>query len=148
METKKVLFVAGESWPFIKTGGLGDVAYSLPKALKKEGVDIRVILPKYSKIPEKYKKEMKFIGHKSIQLAWRNLYLGVEELELDGIIYYFIDSQQYFFRDNVYGESDDCERFSFFSKVNTSLITSTQLSALSIASILTLYCPPLKKVCS
>ncbi|MBP6062510.1 MAG: glycogen synthase GlgA [Fusobacteriaceae bacterium] len=116
METKKVLFVAGESWPFIKTGGLGDVAYSLPKALKKEGVDIRVILPKYSKIPEKYKKEMKFIGHKSIQLAWRNLYLGVEELELDGIIYYFIDSQQYFFRDNVYGESDDCERFSFFSK--------------------------------
>lgn len=116
MNKKKVLFVAAEVWPFIKTGGLGDVAYSLPKELKKEGVDIRVILPKYSQIPEKYRKEMKFIGHKSIQLAWRNLYVGIEELELDGITYYFIDSQQYFFRNNIYGEHDDCERFAFFSK--------------------------------
>ncbi|MGL5232932.1 MAG: glycogen synthase GlgA [Fusobacteriaceae bacterium] len=116
MNKKKVLFVAAEVWPFIKTGGLGDVAYSLPKELKKEDVDIRVILPKYSQIPEKYKKEMKFIGHKSIKLAWRNLYVGIEELELEGITYYFVDSQQYFFRNNIYGEYDDCERFAFFSK--------------------------------
>ncbi|MGL6064580.1 MAG: glycogen synthase GlgA [Fusobacteriaceae bacterium] len=113
---KKVLFVSGEVYPFIKTGGLGDVAYSLPKILEKEGVDIRVILPKYDQIPWEYKSKMKHIGNKKISLAWREEYLGIEELVLDNITYYFVDNEYYFKRNNVYGEMDDCERFAFFSK--------------------------------
>jgi starch synthase len=87
-----VLFVAAEGWPFIKTGGLGDISYSLPKALKKSGVDARVVLPKYSAIPEEYKKKMKHIGHKWINFAGKQVYLGVETLALDGVTYYFIDN--------------------------------------------------------
>jgi len=112
----KVLFATGEAWPFIKTGGLGDVAHSLPKALSKMGMDIRVILPKYSLIDYKYKSKMKHIGHTYIKLAWRNQYCGVETLEYEGVKYYFIDNEFYFNREKAYGEFDDCERFSFFSK--------------------------------
>lgn len=123
---KRVLFAAGEVWPFIKTGGLGDVAYSLPKALKKDGVDVRVILPYYNKISEEYKKKMKLLGHKSIKLAWREeVYLGIRELELEGIKYYFVENQQYFNRHEIYGEADDCERFTFFCK---SIIESFEIT--------------------
>jgi starch synthase len=121
-----VLFVAAEGWPFIKTGGLGDISYSLPKALKKSGVDARVVLPKYSAIPEEYKKKMKHIGHKWINFAGKQVYLGVETLTLDGVTYYFIDNEDYFKREKIYGEYDDCERFGFFSKAALESIDITE----------------------
>lgn len=112
----RVLFATGEAWPFIKTGGLGDVAYSLPKALKAKGVDARVILPKYGQIPEKYRNNMKHLGHKKIWASHYDAYVGIESYELEGITYYFVDNMQYFTRGKIYGESDDCERFTFFTK--------------------------------
>lgn len=112
----KVLFAAGEAWPFVKTGGLGDVAYSLPKALKKEKIDVRVILPKYSAIPDKYKEMMQHLGDKQIWVAHHNEYVGIDYCELDGVTYYFVDNERYFNRSKIYGEVDDCERFTFFAK--------------------------------
>ncbi|HJH07923.1 MAG TPA: glycogen synthase [Fusobacterium ulcerans] len=112
----KVLFAAGEAWPFVKTGGLGDVAYSLPKALKKEKIDVRVIMPKYSSIPDKYKEMMQHLGDKQIWVAHHNEYVGIDYCELDGVTYYFVDNERYFNRSKVYGEGDDCERFAFFAK--------------------------------
>lgn len=112
----KVLYVASEAVPFIKTGGLADVAGSLPKELVKMGVDARVILPKYSKIPEEYKSQMKHVGHIFIDVSWRHKYAGIEMLELDGVTYYFVDNEDYFRRDGLYGYGDDAERFSFFSR--------------------------------
>ena len=112
----KVLFAAGEVWPFVKTGGLGDVAYSLPKALKKEKIDVRVILPKYSTIPDKYKEIMQHLGEKQIWIAHHNEYVGIDYCELDGVTYYFVDNERYFKRNKIYGEDDDCERFAFFAK--------------------------------
>ncbi len=112
----KVLFATGEVWPFVKTGGLGDVAYSLPKELMKMDIDVRVVLPKYSQIEKKFRDRMKKIGTITINLGWRETYCGIEFLEHEGVKYYFIDNEYYFKRDNIYGEYDDCERFSFFSK--------------------------------
>ena len=113
----KILFATGEAFPFIKTGGLGDVSYSLPKALvQKEKLDVRVILPKYSKISNEFLKDARHLGHKEIWVAHHNEYVGIEEVELEGVIYYFVDNERYFRRLNVYGEYDDCERFLFFSK--------------------------------
>lgn len=112
----QVLLAASEAYPFIKTGGLADVAYALPKALKNLGVDIRVILPKYIQIPWEFRKNMKHLGHKFIKLAWRDEYLGIEEYIHQGITYYFVDNERYFSRTSLYGEMDDCERFGFFSK--------------------------------
>ena len=113
----KILFATGEAFPFIKTGGLGDVSYSLPKALvQKEKLDVRVILPKYSKISNELLKDASHLGHKEIWVAHHNEYVGIEEVELEGVIYYFVDNERYFRRLNVYGEYDDCERFLFFSK--------------------------------
>ena len=111
----KVLFIAAEASPFVKIGGLGDVIGSLPKALQAEGVEARVVLPLYSsinreKFPLVYKK------HIFVQLGWRQAYCGIFECNIDGIIYYFIDNEQYFNRDSIYGQIDDGERFAFFSK--------------------------------
>ncbi|MGL5124975.1 MAG: glycogen synthase, partial [Fusobacteriaceae bacterium] len=126
MDKKKILFVSGEVWPFVKTGGLGDVAYSLPKELKKLGAEVRVILPKYDQIPWHYKKDMVHLGHKTIELGWRQEYLGIEMLVLEGVTYYFVDNMKYFCRSKIYGEGDDCERFAFFCK---SVIESFDLTA-------------------
>ena len=112
----KILFAASEAYPLIKTGGLGDVAYSLPKALKNEKIDVRIILPKYSKIQNKYFENAKHLGHKEIWVAHHNEYVGIEEIEYGGNIYYLVDNERYFKRDNIYGEYDDCERFLFFAK--------------------------------
>lgn len=112
----KILFATAEAFPFIKTGGLGDVAYSLPKALHKEDIDIRVILPKYSKIKSELLKKQQHIGHKKIWVAHHNEYVGVETVLYKGIPYYFIDNERYFKRNTIYGEFDDCERFLFFAK--------------------------------
>ncbi len=111
----KILFVASEVAPFLKTGGLADVAYALPKELKKTGVDVRVILPKYGKIAKEYKDKMINLAEFNVKLGWRNQYCGLEYLKLDGIDFYFLDSEFYFKRGEPYGHYDDGEIFSFFS---------------------------------
>lgn len=114
----KILYVTAECWPFVKTGGLGDVSYALPKALKKEGADVRVIMPKYSTIPTYLKDKFKPIAEFSVKVGWRNQYCGIETMELDGVTFYFIDNEFYFKRSDepsIYGHGDDPERFAFFS---------------------------------
>ncbi|MBE6703670.1 MAG: glycogen synthase GlgA [Ruminococcaceae bacterium] len=116
---KKILFVGAEALPFAATGGLGDVLGSLPKALKDKAgddVDIRVVMPLYDKIGEKFKQEMKFICSFTVPLSWRNLYCGVKSLELGGVTYYFIDNEFYFKRGPLYGHYDDGERYAYFCK--------------------------------
>lgn len=115
----KVLYVTSECWPFAKTGGLGDVAYALPKELKKEGVDVRVILPKYATMPNYLKEKLREIAVFNVKVGWRNQYCGLLEMELDGVKFYFIDNEYYFKREGeiayLYGYGDDVERYTFFS---------------------------------
>ena len=110
----KVLFVAAEGAPFFKTGGLGDVAYALPKELRKQGVNIRVVLPYYTQMPERFKEQLTEITHFRVELGYKSAYVGVKTLTLDGVQYYFIDNLAYFDRDQLYGQNDDGERFGFF----------------------------------
>ncbi|OIJ18174.1 starch synthase [Anaerobacillus alkalidiazotrophicus] len=112
----KVLFVATECTPFIKTGGLADVVGALPKELQKEGVDVRVVLPKYEKISQDFKNEMEHIYSGGAPVGWRNQFLGVEVLVKDDITYYFIDNEYYFKRVGLYGYYDDGERFAYFNR--------------------------------
>lgn len=116
MAKKSILFTAFEATPFIKTGGLGDVAGSLPASIKSKDIDIRVILPKLGQIPEKYVKEMKYVKNYGVPLGWRMEYCGLFEMEYNGVTIYFLDNERYFMRDQVYGEGDDAERVAFFSK--------------------------------
>ncbi|MCQ9209249.1 glycogen synthase GlgA [Granulicatella seriolae] len=111
----RVLFVTGEVAPFYKSGGLGDVAYALPKELVKQGVDIRVVAPYYSSMPERFKDSIQDLYWFTIRVGWKTRYVGVKSLVLDGVTYYFIDNQDYFNRGKLYGEWDDGERFAFFS---------------------------------
>lgn len=111
----KILFAASEAAPFAKTGGLGDVAYALPKELVKKGVDIRVVLPFYSTIPQKYKDMATDVLHFNVKVGWKEVYCGIKTLDLDGVTYYFIDNQDYFNRPSLYGYWDDGERFGYFS---------------------------------
>ena len=112
----KVLFAAFECAPFLKTGGLGDVAGALPAALKSDDMECRVILPLLSQIPEQYKKEMTYIENYYIDLGWRSQYCGLFVLEKGDVTYYFLDNEYYFKRAGIYGEFDDGERVAFFSK--------------------------------
>lgn len=112
----KVLFVASEAVPFAKTGGLADVAGSLPKALRAQGIDVRVVMPKYGAVPEKYQEKMRFLFATTVDVSWRRQYCGVLETEQDGVPVYFIDNEYYFRRDGFYGYEDDAERFAFFSR--------------------------------
>jgi starch synthase len=116
LEKMKVLFVATECTPFIKTGGLADVIGALPKELIKEGVDVRVVLPKYEAISNSFKEEMNTIYKGTAPVGWRNQYLGVEMLVKDEITFYFIDNEYYFKRTGLYGFYDDAERFAYFSR--------------------------------
>ena len=114
----KVLYVTAECRQIKKTVVLGDVAYALPKALKKEGVDVRVIMPKYSNIPTYLKDKFKPVAEFSVKVGWRNQYCGIESMELDGVTFYFIDNEFYFKRSDqpsIYGHGDDPERFAFFT---------------------------------
>ncbi len=113
---KKILFVAAEALPYVKTGGLGDVAAALPKALVKEGYDVRVVLPLYFNIPDKFRTTMQYLGCCYVSLAWRYQYCGVFTQKYDGVTYYFLDNEYYFKRNGLYGHYDDAERFAFFSK--------------------------------
>ena len=113
----RVLFASSEAVPFIKTGGLGDVAGSLPKALNATGeAEVRVILPKYKDIPEEYKDQMSHVCDFYMMLGWRHVYCGIETLEYQGVQYYFVDNEYYFKRDGAYGYFDDGERIAFFAK--------------------------------
>ena len=118
MANKKmnVLFAAFEATPFIKTGGLGDVAGSLPSALKYPACEVRVILPKLRQIPQQYHDQMQFLTSFGVPLGWRTQHCGVFTLKLGKIQYYFLDNEYYFYRDNAYGYGDDCERAAYFSK--------------------------------
>ena len=114
---KNILFVASEAVTFIKTGGLADVAGSLPKYFDKEQYDVRVMLPKYLCIPEKWRSQMKYVTHFYMDLAWRSQYVGVLEMEYAGVHYYFIDNEFYFAGPKPYGYiHEDIEKFAFFSK--------------------------------
>lgn len=114
---KSVLFACSEALPFIASGGLAEVAGSLPKAIAKYGgYDVRVILPLYSDISAEYKSKLKFVGYTYVPLAWRNQYCGIFELEHEGVTFYFVDNEYYFKRPGAYGHFDDGERFAFFSR--------------------------------
>lgn len=112
-----ILFVSAECLPFCANGGVADMCYALSKYLSRnEHLDIRVVLPYYSGIPEMYKSKFKLVGERNIELSWRQEYCGIYEFEKDGITYYFIDNKRYFDREKLFGYEDDVERFSFFSK--------------------------------
>lgn len=118
-EKKKILFVTSEAVPFAHTGGLGEVASALPKSLnarKQQDIDCRVIMPLYGKIGEQYREQMEFLGAGYVTLSWRAQHMGVFQLEMDGVTYYFIDNEYYFKREGLYGYYDDCERFAYFCK--------------------------------
>ena len=112
----KVLYVASEAVPFVKTGGLADVAGSLPKELKQKGVDVRVVIPKYSGIKEEYRNNMEHIYDGKMDLSWRKKYLRIDRYDYKDVPFYFIDNQEYFYREGYYGYPDDVERFTFFCR--------------------------------
>lgn len=111
-----IVFAVAEAAPFIKTGGLGDVAGSLPIALHKLGIDVRVIMPKYSLISENFRKTFKLIAQFRVPVAWRNQYCGLEERVYQGVPFYFLDNEYYFKRSSSYDEYDKAEQFAFFSR--------------------------------
>lgn len=112
----KILFAASEVAPFIKTGGLADVAGSLPQALAKEGHEVKVILPLYEGINGDWRSQMTFLKYFNVTLSWRQVYCGIFQLEREGVTYWFVDNEYYFKRWQLYGHFDDCERFAFFSR--------------------------------
>ena len=118
----KVLYAASEALPFIASGGLGDVAGSLPQALRKRLVGARVVMPLYDNIKQELKDSMKFITSISVPVAWRRQYCGIFEAKSGGVIYYLLDNQYYFKRDSLYGFYDDAERFAFFSRAILEII--------------------------
>lgn len=115
----QIVFASAECAPFVKTGGLGDVAGSLPAALVRAGAEVIVMVPKYATIKDEYKSQMEHFSDFYVSLGWRNEYCGLEKLEHDGVTYMFIDNEHYFARDYPYGFFDDGERFAFFSKAIT-----------------------------
>lgn len=115
----QIVFASAECAPFVKTGGLGDVAGSLPAALARAGAEVIVMVPKYATIKDEYKSQMEHFSDFYVSLGWRNEYCGLEKLEHDGVTYMFIDNERYFARDYPYGFFDDGERFAFFSKAIT-----------------------------
>lgn len=112
----KILFSATEAYPFIRTGGLGDVIGALSKELSKLGEDVRVIIPKYKGIKEDLKNKINYIKHIFVDVGWRHQYCGIEELKVNNVQFYFIDNEYYFNRDNLYGYYDDAERFAFYDR--------------------------------
>ena len=123
-----VLFVTSEAEPFIKTGGLAHVSYALPKYLKRLGVDVRVVIPKYKniKVP---KEGLKFVKWFTVPVGWRTQYCGIFEYNLDGVIYYFIDNEYYFYRDECYGYYDEAERFAFFDRASLMMLKEVGFKA-------------------
>ena len=113
----KILFVASESVPFVKTGGLADVVGALAPVLAKQGHDVRVIIPQFSAIPQDWVSKMEHAVDFEVQLGWRRQYCGIEMLKKDGVIWYFMDNKYYFGRPYIYGMGgDEYERFGFFCR--------------------------------
>ncbi len=112
----KVLFASAEAAPFAKTGGLADVVGTLPRALNKSKVDVRIIVPLYGDIPETYRNRMRLVATETVQLGWRRQYCGLFEMEYEGVTVYFVDNEYYFRRKGLYNFYDEAERFGFFSK--------------------------------
>ncbi len=112
----KVLYAASEAAPFVKTGGLADVMGALPRCVKGKKVSTALVIPKYGSIPPAFKAQMQRVYEGTVDLAWRVKYLGVDKLEWEGLTVYFIDNEEYFKRDRLYGYDDDAERFAFFDK--------------------------------
>ena len=110
-----VLFVASEAFPFCKTGGLADVAGSLPIALAENGDNVSVILPLYGQIAQEWREKMTYRNYIYVDVAWRHQYCGLFSLEHRGVTWYFVDNEYYFRRGTLYGDYDDGERFAFFS---------------------------------
>ncbi|MBO7310254.1 MAG: glycogen synthase GlgA [Clostridia bacterium] len=126
---KKILFIGAEAMPFAATGGLGDVMGSLPSAVARAGngdIDVRVVMPLYSQISEKWRSQMTTEAVFSLGLAWRKQYCGIKSLEWNGVKYYFIDNEYYFKRDTLYGCYDDGERFAFFSKACIEMLSALE----------------------
>jgi len=118
----KILYAVSEARPFIASGGLADVAGSLPQALRKRLVGCRVVLPLYEGVPEELKSGLKFIADINVPLAWRNQYCGIFEGRHEGVVYYLLDNEYYFKRPAIYGYYDDAERFAFFSRAVLEII--------------------------
>ncbi|NLL81148.1 MAG: glycogen synthase GlgA [Tissierellia bacterium] len=125
----KILYASSEVAPFIKTGGLADVAGSLPKSIRKASHDIRVVLPLYSQIKDKYMDDLNLEKYYFVVLGWRRQYVGVYSLKKDNITYYFLDNEYYFKRTNIYGEYDDGERFIYFQKALVCLLKEIDFKA-------------------
>ena len=120
---KKILFAASECVPFIKTGGLADVVGSLPKYFDKNKYDVRVILPKYSCIDEKWADKMEYVDHFYMDLSWRNQYVGILKMEYEGVTFYFVDNEFYFSGPTPYSDVRyDLEKFAFFSRAVLSIL--------------------------
>ena len=120
---KKILFVASEAVPFIKTGGLADVVGALPKCFDKENFDVRVIIPKYLCMKEEYKNQLQYVTHFYMDIGYRREYVGIMQLVYEGIQYYFIDNEYYFSGYQPYGDIRfDIEKFAFFSKAALSIL--------------------------
>ena len=110
----KILYAASEAAPFAKSGGLADVAGALPKALVRDGIDARVVMPLYGDL--KFKDTLTYVTNFSVPVGWRSQYCGLFKAERDGVVFYFIDNEYYFKRSGLYGFYDDGERFAFFSR--------------------------------
>ena len=119
----KILYAASEALPFVASGGLADVAGSLPKALQKEGAECRVVLPLYSGIKDSLRAQLQYVTHFNVPLSWRNQYCGLFTAQVDGVTYYLLDNEYYFKRGGIYGFYDDAERFVFFSKAVLEVLT-------------------------
>ncbi|MBS7360855.1 MAG: glycogen/starch synthase, partial [Oscillospiraceae bacterium] len=118
----KILYASSEALPFIASGGLGDVAGALPKALRQRLVGCRVVMPLYGGIKQELRENMQFITHISVPVSWRRQYCGIFEAKVNGVIYYLLDNEYYFKRDGIYGHYDDAERFAFFSRAVLEII--------------------------
>ena len=140
-EPLKVLFASFEAAPFVKTGGLGDVAGSLPRYLNQKDCDVRLILPKLSCIPQRFVDRMEYVENYTVRLGWRDSYCGLFEMQYNGVTIYFLDNEYYFNRPGVYGEFDDGERVAFFSKA----VLETLLRAQGVLDMLASIALPEKE---
>ena len=118
----KVLFAASEANPWMASGGLGDVAGSLPIELRKRLIGCRVVMPLYESVKQKFGDQLTFITSISVPVSWRRQYCGIFEAKLNGVVFYFLDNQYYFKRDGIYGHYDDAERFAFFARAVLEII--------------------------
>lgn len=125
----KILYSTAEAFPFVKCGGLGDVGGSLPPMLQREGMEVRVILPNYAGIPVEYSRRMRTVANFKVNLAWRRIPCRLDQLEMGGVLYYFIANEYYFGRERIYGYEDDGERFAFFSKAILESLTRLNYQA-------------------